>query len=98
MRRVERLGAALLIMVVMSGCASNRRWGPCALAGGLIGGVIGGVAAGVLVHEYEPTPKSEEIFWAGGASGMLGGMALGTVLGHYICDPEDDASAYSPSR
>jgi hypothetical protein len=96
MRTLNRLGAVLLVMVVMTGC-TNRRWGPCALAGGLIGGAIGGVAAGVLVHEYEPTPKPEEVFWAGGFSGMLAGMAIGTAAGHYICDPEED-SGYSHAR
>jgi hypothetical protein len=78
----------VLLALTSAGCA-NRRWGPCALAGGLLGGTAGAVGAGVGVHEYEPTPTKEEIFGGAGA-GLVTGMLIGTLLGHAICDPVDE--------
>jgi hypothetical protein len=92
----KTLGAVLLIVVATTGCA-NRRWGPCALAGGLLGGAIGGVGAGFAVSEHEPSPTEEEIF-GGAAGGMVAGMLIGTLAGHAICDPEDEPPPPPPAR
>jgi hypothetical protein len=97
MRLVSRLAIMLMMIATLGGCASNRRWGPCALAGGLIGGALGAFGGGYGVHEYEPDPTREEIFGGAGA-GLATGMLIGTMLGHYICDPEDDSSANSRGR
>lgn len=84
----KTLGAVLLISLMAVGCA-NRRWGPCALAGGLLGGAIGGVGTGFAVNEGEPTPTDEEVY-GGAAGGMVAGMLIGALAGHAICDPEDE--------
>jgi hypothetical protein len=99
MRALKRVAAGFLILVTLSGCA-NRRWGACALAGGLIGGTIGAVGAGVGVDRIEPTPTNEEVFGGAGA-GLAAGMLIGTLLGHALCDPEEDdghAASWPPSR
>jgi hypothetical protein len=91
----KTLGAVVLILMATTGCA-NRRWGPCALAGGLLGGAIGGVGAGFAVNELEPDPTNEEVF-GGAGGGMVAGMLIGTLAGHAICDPEDEPPP-PPSR
>jgi hypothetical protein len=87
----------LTIVASLSGCANNRRWGPCALAGGLLGGAIGALGAGYGVEQFEPGPTNAETF-GGAAAGGAAGMLIGTVLGHYICDPEEESSASSRGR
>lgn len=96
MRLVSRLAIMLVIVASLSGCADNRRWGPCALAGGLLGGAIGALGAGYGVEQYEPDPTNAETF-GGAAAGGVAGALIGTLLGHYICDPEED-SGYSRGR
>ena len=38
----------LALAMVATGCAEHRRWGMCALGGGLLGATAGGVGAGVI--------------------------------------------------
>jgi hypothetical protein len=97
MRLVSRLAIMLLIALPLAGCANNRRWGPCALAGGIIGGTAGALGGGFGVNEYEPTATDEEVFGGAGA-GMAVGMLIGTVVGHYVCDPVDEPPSGDTSR
>jgi hypothetical protein len=93
---MRTLTTVLVLMALATAGCANRRWGPCALAGGLIGGAIGGVGAGVGVNELEPDPTHEEIFGGAGA-GLATGMLVGTLLGHAICDPAEDDVPPPPS-
>ena len=47
MRRLEILAGGLAAVAALSGCAnfSDREWGSCAVAGGVVGGTVGGVTA-----------------------------------------------------
>lgn len=89
MRRMTALG--LVFMLAAAGCGfRERRWGPCALAGGLIGTALGGVGGGLGVDEYEKKPTSKREFGAGIAAGAATGALIGTLLGHAVCDPIDE--------
>jgi OmpA-OmpF porin, OOP family len=88
MRQFTKLLAGLLILSMTAGCATNRRWGTCALAGGLAGAVIGAGTAGGLVNAYEKE-RSEAHTGAAAGGGAVGGGVIGALLGHYICDPEE---------
>jgi OOP family OmpA-OmpF porin len=81
----------LLILSTAVGC-SNRRWGPCALAGGLAGAAIGGGTGAGLAAGYEKHGRNDNdtVDTIGiGLGSAAGGALLGTLLGHVICDPEE---------
>ena len=49
MRKMRYLAVGAALMLGLSGCAlQDRRWGSCAVAGGIVGGIIGGVKGAVL--------------------------------------------------
>src|SRR5262245_33486292 len=91
MRVLRKSVVAVLLVASLTGCA-NRRWGACALAGGLLGGAVGALGAGYGVNEYEPDPSHREIF-GGAAAGGAAGMLIGTLVGHAICDPYEESGA-----
>ena len=77
------------VLSVCSGCAMpERRWGGCAVGGGVIGAVLGGTAGGVLGAVTGPKndARNEEKV-AFGLTGAAAGAALGTLAGHFLCDP-----------
>ena len=97
MRELRTLLAGLLIVSTMAGCGfRDRRWGPCALAGGLIGAAAGGAGGGLGVDEYEKKPTSKREFGAGIAAGAATGALIGTLLGHAICDPYEEEAPPPP--
>ncbi len=66
----------------------ERRWGGCAIGGGIIGAVLGGTAGGLIAQKTGPKhdARNDERV----AEGLVGAAALaavGTVAGHYLCDP-----------
>jgi OmpA-OmpF porin, OOP family len=92
MRRSRAVAGAVILAFTMSGCAAmqERRWGWCAVGGGLLGAAVGGTAAGMLVSEYEGGDGGTDSETAGAAAaGAVGGGILGSLLGHLICDPVD---------
>ncbi len=96
MRNREATALVLVAGLVLSGCATmqERRWGSCAVAGGLLGAAVGGSAAGVTVHEYEGGDGGSTGETAiAAASGAVGGALVGTLLGHLICDPQKETPA-----
>src|SRR5438132_1280577 len=54
MRELKILLAGLLILGTSAGCGfRERRWGWCAVGGGLVGAAVGAGTAGGLVNAYE---------------------------------------------
>jgi len=105
-----RMGRSLAIGLIgvvalsgMSGCSAmrERRWGWCAVGGGLLGAAIGGGTAGGLASAYEkrgnPGDKDSGQIAGIGLAGAGGGALLGTLLGHMICDPEEEAPPPAPA-
>lgn len=94
---LKTLAVLTLVVFVAGGCAlRDRRWGSCAIAGGLIGGTVGGTAGGVAVNNAEPDPSNGERF-AGIAGGAVAGILVGALLGHAICDPMKEAPPPAPA-
>ena len=99
MRRSKALAGTLVLALSMSGCAAmqERRWGWCAVGGGLLGAAVGGAAAGALVGEYEGGDGGRDSETAAAAAaGAVGGGLIGTLLGHLICDPVKEAPPPPP--
>src|SRR2546426_1711117 len=91
MREFRTLLAGLLVISTMAGCGfRDRRWGWCAVGGGVVGAAVGAGTAGGLVNAYEKGRTEEETGAAAGA-GAVGGAVIGTLLGHLICDPVEEA-------
>ena len=98
MRRVRTLVALFCVAVLASSCAiGERKWGSCAVAGGIIGATAGGITGGALMNNLGDDPSDGE---RGGAiaGGIVGGGLLGALLGHVICDPmEEPVAAPAPA-
>src|SRR2546425_753189 len=93
-RRTVALG--VLFVFLASGCAlRDRKWGTCAVAGGIIGATVGGVPGGVAVNNTKTHPRNEERGAAIGG-GIVGGGLIGALLGHAVCDPEKEAPPPPP--
>jgi OOP family OmpA-OmpF porin len=93
MRRVQTLVALFAVVVLASSCTlGGRKWGSCAVAGGVIGATAGGITGGALMNNLGDDPSDGE---RGGAiaGGIVGGGLLGALLGHVICDPLDEPVA-----
>ena len=96
MRRVQTLAALLAVAVLASSCAvGQRKWGSCAVAGGVIGATAGGITGGALMNNLDDDASDGE---RGGAiaGGIVGGGLLGALLGHVICDPIEEPVAQAP--
>src|SRR5881275_2050207 len=94
-RRTVALG--VLVVFLASGCAlRDRKWGTCAVAGGIIGATVGGVTGGVAVNNRNEHPRNVERGAAIGG-GIVGGGLIGALLGHAICDPEKEAPPPPPA-
>ena len=74
----------------LSGCAylqQPRKWGTCAIVGGLLGAGAGAAAAIVIVDNTSGHDSADNDTRAGaGVGGAAGGALLGALAGHYICD------------
>jgi OOP family OmpA-OmpF porin len=88
-------GAVLLLTMAMlaSGCATHRRWGMCALGGGLLGATAGGVGTGVIKFNAADNTPSDKTMAGYTAAGAAVGGVVGALLGHYICDPVEEPVA-----
>jgi len=85
--------------LAMTGCSAmrERRWGLCAVAGGVLGAAVGAGTAGGLVNAYEGgSGGSNTETGAAAGGGALAGAAVGTVLGHLLCDPKEQAPPPPP--
>ena len=57
MRQVSGVLAAVLVVVLSSGCAlRDRKWGSCAIGGALVGAAAGGIAGGVATNNAQDDP------------------------------------------
>ena len=84
----------LALAMVATGCAEHRRWGMCALGGGLLGATAGGVGAGVIrFNSQEHGVASDRTTAAAASIGAATGGIIGALLGHYICDPIEEPVA-----
>jgi OOP family OmpA-OmpF porin len=92
-RTLKALVCGLTLAMVASGCATHRRWGMCALGGGLLGATMGGVGAGVYRYNSDDDIPSDQTMAAAAGIGAATGGLIGTLLGHYICDPVDEPVA-----
>lgn len=89
MREMKLVAVGAALVLGLTGCAlQDRRWGSCAVAGGLIGGLVGGTAGGVAVNNSDDPSDGERA--AGIAGGGAAGALIGALLGHAICDPENE--------
>ena len=98
MRRLRSLVALLAVAALASSCTlGGRKWGSCAVAGGVIGATAGGITGGTLMNNLGDDPSDGQ---RGGAiaGGIVGGGLLGALLGHVICDPiaEEPVAAAAP--
>ena len=98
-RKVTAIG--LVAVMALTGCAAmeRRRWGVCAVGGGVIGAAVGGGTAGGLVNAYGEGNRGQASHaeTAGAAAGgFVVGAALGAVLGHLICDPVEQEAPPPP--
>src|SRR5258708_2059597 len=78
--------AACAVLLTVSGCANlsqPRRWGTCAIVGGLLGAGAG-AGIGVAINENSGDHENN-VALATGIGGA--GLVLGALAGHYICDP-----------
>lgn len=76
-------------LATLSGCAMpERRWGGCAIGGGIIGTMVGGSVGGVIADKTGPKndARNEERV-VGALAGAAAGAAIGTLAGHFLCDP-----------
>jgi len=84
----------LALAMVATGCAEHRRWGMCALGGGLLGATAGGVGAGVIrFNSQDHGVASDKTTAAAASIGAATGGIIGALLGHYICDPIEEPVA-----
>jgi len=83
---------ALTVALLASGCA-HRRWGMCALGGGLLGATAGGVGTGVIKFNAADNKPSDRTMAGYTAAGAAVGGVVGMLLGHVICDPVEEPVA-----
>jgi len=98
MRHRRTVALGVLVVFLASGCAlRDRKWGTCAVAGGILGATVGGVTGGVAVNNSEKHPGNDE---RGGAigGGIVAGGLIGALLGHAVCDPEKEAPPPPPAH
>ncbi len=98
MRELKILLAGLLILGTTAGCGfRDRRWGACAVGGGVAGAMLGGLGGGLGVDRVEHEPVRDFPDRAAGAgAGFAAGALIGTLLGHAICDPMEEAPPPPP--
>ena len=97
MRQQRTVAVGMLVVFLASGCAlRDRKWGMCAVGGGVVGAAIGGLTGGVAVNNRKEHPRNVERGAAIGG-GIVGGALLGALLGHVICDPEVQAPPPPPA-
>ena len=92
-RFIKDIGFALTVIALASGCATERRWGMCALGGGLLGATAGGVGTGVIKFNAANDTPSDRTMAGYTAAGAAVGGVVGALLGHYICDPVEEPVA-----
>ena len=82
----------------LTGCSEmhERRWGWCAVGGGLVGAVAGAGLAGGLVNTYGNPEHDHENTGIAAGSGAVGGGLLGALIGHLLCDPVEEAPPPPP--
>jgi OOP family OmpA-OmpF porin len=90
---VKGMMCALTVALLASGCGTHRRWGMCALGGGLLGATAGGVGTGVIKFNAADNTPSDRTMAGYTAAGAAVGGIVGALLGHYICDPVDEPVA-----
>src|SRR5438034_11297219 len=85
-QRVTAIG--LVGLMILTGCSAmhERRWGYCALAGGLAGAAVGAGTAGGLVNAYEGGHGgSHQEPGAAAGAGAVGDGLHARLRGHAIC-------------
>jgi len=92
-RSYKAVVCAVALAIVGSGCATERRWGACALGGGLLGATMGGTGAGIYRHNSDDDIPSDQTVATAAAIGSVTGGLIGMLLGHYICDPVEEPVA-----
>src|SRR5689334_16093586 len=89
---------ALIGIFGLTGCGAmrERRWGWCAVGGGVVGAAIGAGTAGGLVNAYGKPRHDEENTGAAAGGGAVAGGLLGALIGHVLCDPTEEAPPPPP--
>ena len=87
MRQVTGLLVGVLAFSLATGCAlRDRKWGTCAIGGGIIGATAGGITGGVATNNAQANPTNSER-GAGIGGGIVAGGLIGALVGHALCDP-----------
>src|SRR3989441_9000155 len=94
-RRTVALGV-LFVFLASGGALRDRKWGPCAVAGGIIGATVGGVTGGVAVNNTKEHPRNVGRGAAIGG-GIVGGGLIGALLGNAVGAPEKEAPPPPPA-
>jgi len=97
MRQLRTVAVGVLVVFLATGCAlRDRRWGSCAVMGGILGAAVGGTTGGVATNNAQEHATNEER-GAGIGGGIVAGGLIGALLGHVICDPEKEAPPPPPA-
>jgi OOP family OmpA-OmpF porin len=97
MRQLRTVAVGVLVAFLATGCAlRDRKWGSCAIGGGLLGAAVGGITGGVATNNAQDHATNEER-GAGIGGGIAAGGLIGALLGHAICDPEKEAPPPPPA-
>jgi len=57
MRHLRTVAVGVLVVFLATGCAlRERKWGGCAIAGGLFGAAVGGITGGVATNNAQEQP------------------------------------------
>jgi len=86
---IKRTAMAVVIALVMTGCATMREHPvACRATAAAIGATLGAVGGGVGVDQIENDADDGEIA-AGAAAGLVAGGLIGYLIGHYACPEEE---------
>jgi len=97
MRKLAPGLAGVLILTMVTGCSNvgDRRWGRCAVAGGLLGALAGGAAGGAAADPLT-NHTGNDTKAAGAGIGFASGALIGAVIGHFVCDEVAQAAPAPP--
>jgi outer membrane protein OmpA-like peptidoglycan-associated protein len=90
-------GLAVLLPVLLSGCANTRAMRPvdCRVATALAMGAAGAATGAVAEKEIDSSPNGIAIA-SGGVVGFVVGGVAGYALGHWTCPSEEAPAAPAP--
>jgi OOP family OmpA-OmpF porin len=93
---VRKSAVAVMLVVLLAGCAAMRQDKYCKWGLPIWGAVLGGVGGGLATSETGDGRTDAER--AGGAvGGTIAGGLLGWLVGHYVCEEAPEAAPPPPA-